>query len=159
MESADGVVGILVLYHSQGGKTKTMAEEAARGVNAIKGAKAVLKNATFADLEDLKDCDGLILGSPEYFGYMAGVLKDFFDRTYELGRGLPRIFRKPYSIFICAGNDGSGALAAIERICLGYQFKKVFEPVICRGEITRDALDACFEMGQTLAAGCQAGIY
>ena len=118
-----------------------------------------MKNAAQADLEDLLACQGLILGSPEYFGYMAGRVKDFFDRTYEQAKGLPGVFRKPYSIFICAGNDGSGALAAIERICLGYQFKKVFEPVICRGAPGPEIMAACFEMGQTLAAGCQAGIY
>ena len=152
-------VRILVLYHSQGGKTLAMAEQAARGVNDIEGAQAALKNAAQADLGDLLACQGLIVGSPEYFGYMAGRIKDFFDRTYEQARGLSGVFRKPYSIFICAGNDGSGALAAIERICLGYQFKKVFEPVVCRGGPGPEIMAACFEMGQTLAAGCQAGIY
>ena len=125
----------------------------------IGGAEAVLKNAAEAGLEDLFACHGLILASPEYFGYMAGVMKDFFDRTYEGARGKPQIFRKPYSILICAGNDGGGALAAIERICLGYQFKKVCRPVICRGAPTAKIMESCFEMGQTLAAGCQAGIY
>ena len=159
MVDEENAVRILVLYHSQGGRTEAMARQVAAGVADIPGAEPVLKRADRAGLEDLKSCQGLAIGSPEYFGYMAGVVKDFFDRTYEQGRGLPQVFRKPYSVFVCAGNDGSGALAAIERICLGYQFKRVFEPVVCRGEASKDILDACFEMGQTLAAGCQAGIY
>ena len=148
---------ILVVYHSQGGKNAQMASAVVEGINSIEGARAVLKKAGEATLQDLLDCHGIAIGSPEYFGYMAGAIKDFFDRTYEQARG--KVFRKPYVIFVNAGNDGTGALKSIERICIGYQFKKVFEPIIARGDITRDVLDVCLEMGKTIAAGCVAGIY
>ena len=148
---------ILVVYHSQGGKNAQMARAVAQDIDSIEGARAVLRQAGEATLQDLLDCHGIAIGSPEYFGYMAGAIKDFFDRTYEPARG--NVFRKPYVIFVNAGNDGTGALKSIERICIGYQFKKVFEPIIARGEITRDVLDACLEMGKTIAAGCVAGIY
>ena len=151
------MTSILVVYHSQGGNNAKMALAVAEGVNAIEGAQAVLRDAFEASLDDLLGSDGLIVGTPEYFGYMSGALKDFFDRTYEHARG--NVFRKPYGVFINAGNDGTGALQSIERICIGYQFKKVHEPVIARGEITRRILEACTEMGMTIAAGCAAGIY
>ena len=109
--------------------------------------------------EDLLECDGLVLGSPEYFGYMCGALKDLFDRTYEKVRGHQRIFRKPYAVFISAGNDGQGALMNIEKICLGYQFKKVYQPVLAKGPIGEEILLQCEELGRTMAAGCEAGIY
>ena len=153
------MVTILVVYHSQSGRTKKMAQAVARGCNSIENAAAVLKEARETRIEDLLGCDGLAIGSPEYFGYMAGAIKDLFDRTYCPARGREEIFKKPYVLFISAGNDGSGALASIEKICIGYQFKKVYDPVIARGEINHAELAQCEELGKVIAAGCQAGIY
>jgi len=150
---------ILIVYHSQTGHTQRMAESVARGAAAIDRVEIWLKKASEATLEDLINCDGLAIGSPEYFGYMSGMVKDFFDRTYESARGKKEIFKKPYVVFISAGNDGSGALAGIERICVGYQLKKVYDPVIARGDIDERILGQCEELGQTIAAGCEAGIY
>ena len=62
-------------------------------------------------------------------------------------------------VFISAGNDGRGALASIERICLGYPLKKVYEPVISRGEPGDEILAQCEELGKVIAAGCEAGIF
>jgi len=151
------MVRILVLFHSQGGNNRKMAQVVADGVNSIEGSEAVLKDALDATLQDLLDCSGVIIGSPEYFGYMSGAVKDFFDRTYESAR--ENTFRKPYALFVNGGNDGTGALNSIERICIGFRFKKVTHPIVAKGEITPDVLEACREMGQTMAAGCAAGIY
>ncbi len=148
---------ILILYHSQTGNTKKMAEAVAQGARAIEAVEVVLKRAAEATLEDLLAADGLALGTPENFGYMSGMLKDFFDRTYPEAQD--KVFRKPFVVFISAGNDGTGALKAIERIALGYKFKKVFEPVIAKGKITQDILEKCRELGGTLAGGCQMRIY
>ncbi len=152
-------VTILVVYHSQSGNTRRMAEAVARGASEIEGVHVVLKKAFETTEKDLLSCNGLIIGSPEYFGYMAGAVKDLFDRTYEKLRGHKRIFRKPYCVFISAGNDGQGALNHIERICVGYQFRKVQPPVVARGEISEEILRRCEELGKTLAAGCEAGIF
>jgi multimeric flavodoxin WrbA len=136
-----------------------MAEAAAAGASEIEGVAVRLQPALETAGEDLMACDGLLIGSPEYFGYMAGALKDFFDRTYEPLRGHPRIFRKPYALFISAGNDGSGTLFHIERICTAFQFKKVQAPVIAKGPVTEAVLEQCRELGRTMAAGCEAGIF
>jgi multimeric flavodoxin WrbA len=148
---------ILIVYHSQTGKTEMMAEAVAQGAKSIEGIEVVLKKAADATLEDLLTADGLALGTPENFGYMSGMVKDFFDRTY-LG-AQEKAFRKPFVIFISAGNDGTGALRAIERIALGYKFKTVFHPVIAKGDITKEVLTQCVELGATIAGGCQMGIY
>ncbi|MBI5584323.1 MAG: flavodoxin family protein [Deltaproteobacteria bacterium] len=153
------MVNLLIVYHSQGGNTQKMAEAVAAGAKEISGVQVRVLPAMETGPEDLTACDGLLIGSPEYFGYMAGALKDLFDRTYESLRGQPRIFRKPYAVFISAGNDGSGCLLHIERICSGFQFKKVQPPVIAKGPITEAVLEQCRELGQTLAAGCEAGIF
>ena len=150
---------ILIVYHSQSGNTRKMAEKAAEGARSIEDVAVFLKMASEATLEDLLACDGLVIGSPEYFGYMAGMVKDFFDRTYNEARHRKEIFKKPYAVFISAGNDGTGALNHIERICLGYQFKKVLAPVIAKGEIDGAILAQCEELGKTIAAGCREGIY
>lgn len=148
---------ILIIYSSQTGHTRQMADAVTDGAKSIEDVQVLLKKAADATLEDLLSCDGLAVGTPENFGYMSGLLKDFFDRTY--GGAQENVFRKPFVVFISAGNDGEGALRAIERIALGYKFKTVFHPVIARGEITPDHLEKCRELGATLAGGCAMGIY
>lgn len=148
---------ILVIYASQTGHTERMAREVAAGAATVEDTEVVLKRAAEADLVDLLSADGLAIGSPENFGYMAGLVKDFFDRTYNGAQG--KVFRKPYVIFISAGNDGTGALKSIERIALGYKLKLVYNPIIARGGLNADILAQCRELGGILAAGCQAGIF
>jgi multimeric flavodoxin WrbA len=148
---------ILIVYHSQTGHTQKMAEAVADGAKAIENTEVILKKAGEATLDDLLSCSGLAIGTPENFGYMSGMIKDFFDRTYNDAQD--KVFRKPYVVFISAGNDGTGALRAIERIALGYKFKSVFPPVIARGRITEEILEQCRELGGTLAGGCALGIY
>ena len=92
-------------------------------------------------------------------GYMAGMVKDFFDRTYEAAKTRQEILKKPYILFISAGNDGRNTRDQIERICLAYSFKKVYEPLIIRGIPNEKTLAQCRELGQTIAAGCDLGIY
>jgi len=150
---------ILVIYHTQSGNTQKMAEAVAAGAASVKDTKVVLKKAKDATIEDLILCDGIAIGSPEYFGYMAGMIKDFFDRTYEPAKDKCEIFKKPYVMFISAGNDGRNTRDQIERICLGYSFKKVCESLIVRGLPDKESLKQCHEMGQTIAAGCDLGIY
>lgn len=148
---------ILIVYHSQTGNTKKMADAVAQGARGIDGVDVVLKKAADATLDDLLTADGLAVGTPENFGYMSGMLKDFFDRTYY--KVHEKVFRKPFVVFISAGNDGTGALRAIERIALGYKFKTVYQPVIARGAVTEEILGQCHELGATIAGGCQMGIY
>ena len=93
---------VLVLYYSRSGRTEALARQTARGVEAA-GAIARLRtvppvSATseavappipdegppYARIEDLVECDGLLLGSPTRFGAMAAPLKHFLDSTSEL---------------------------------------------------------------------------
>lgn len=148
---------ILIVYHSQTGNTQILAEAVAEGARSIENVEVFLKKATEAVMHDLLAADGLAFGTPENFGYMSGMLKDFFDRTYAGAHD--RVLRKPYVAFISAGNDGAGALNSIERIALGFKLKKIYPPVICRGQITAEVMEKCRELGATLAGGCHLGIY
>jgi len=113
--------------------------------------------AKCANADDLRWCNGLILGTPENFGYMSGALKDFFDRTFYSVEG--QIQGLPWCLFVKAGNDGSGAVSSIERIVKGYAFRQVCEPVIVKGEVKDTDLQRCKDLGMAFAAGMEAGIY
>ena len=93
---------ILVLYYSRHGATRDMAVQIARGIEQS-GMEARLRTvpavsteceavapsipeqgALFASLDDLKNCAGLVLGSPTRFGNMAAPMKYFLDGTSNL---------------------------------------------------------------------------
>lgn len=152
-------VRILVTYHSQSGNTRKMAEAVARGVSETEGVKVAFKRAADTGADDLRECRAVVFCSPEYFGYMAGAVKDLFDRTYEALREDGRVMKKSYAIVISAGNDGSGALTQIERILKGYRLKKVQHPIIAKGVVTDEVLSQCEELGKTMAEGVKAGIF
>lgn len=71
---------VLILYFSRSGNTKKLAEEIARGVVEIEGVQAVVRSTTDVSKEDFIEADGIIAGSPVYFGSMAAPLKDVLDK-------------------------------------------------------------------------------
>lgn len=71
---------VLVTYFSRTGNTKKLAEEAAKGVKGVKGVTCVLKPASEVTEEDFLLSDGIIAGSPVYYGTMASELKEVFER-------------------------------------------------------------------------------
>ena len=150
---------LLIVYHTQTGRTGALARAAFEGATdaAVECVETRLLRANAAGPDDLLWAHGILLGTPENFGYMSGGMKDFFDRTFYPVEG--RIQPLPYAAFISAGNDGTGALRAIRRIVGGYPFVEVQPPLIVAGEITDDALAACRALGLTLAAGLDAGLY
>lgn len=149
---------LLIVYHSKGGKNKKMAEAVYRGaMHPEVDVEVRFLRAFDADADDLLWTDGVILGTPENFGYMSGALKDFFDRTFYEVEG--QVDGKPYALFIGTGNDGQGAISHIRRICTGYKFREVQEPILVVGDVTDEQLAACEELGLGMAAGLESGIF
>ena len=88
---------ILIIYYSKNGAIQKMSEKISRGINSVEDSEAVIRtlpdikdnttaianknNILYATNEDLANCDGLILGSPTYFGNMAAPMKFFLDGT------------------------------------------------------------------------------
>jgi NAD(P)H-dependent FMN reductase len=107
--------------------------------------------------DDVLWADGVILGTTENFGYMSGAMKDFFDRIYY--PCLERTAGLPWALFVRAGNDGRGALSSIERIVSGLAWRRVQAPLLCRGAWDESWLAACEELGMTVMAGLDAGVY
>ena len=110
---------LLMVYHSKTGNTRTLAQAVQRGVEHpdVSSVELRVRLAKDAGPEDLLWANGLLLGTPENFGYMSGAVKDFLDRTYYEVEG--KLQPLPYAVFISCENDGRGALSAIERIAGG----------------------------------------
>ena len=148
---------LLIVFHSQTGNTARLAEAVLRGARRVEETDTELKRAFDTGTEDLLASDGVLLGTPENFGYMSGALKDFFDRTYYACEG--KLVGMPYAVFISAGNDGSGAVREIGRIANGYRWKSVAEALIVRNPIKDENLLAAEELGEAMAAGLAMGIF
>ena len=116
-----------------------------------------VRSALEADADDLLWCDGFVLGTPENFGYMSGAMKYFLDRVFYPCE--EKINGKPYALFIRAGNDGTGAVNSIRRILAGLAVREVQEPVLIAGEFDEARLAECEELGLTMAAGLEAGVF
>ena len=92
---------VLIVFHTQSGATEKMAAAVAEGVKEEPEVECVIKRAYEAGLQDLISCDGLLLGSPENFGYLSGGMKDFFDRTFYPSQEYQ--LNLPYGLFISSG--------------------------------------------------------
>ena len=143
---------ILVVYHTLGGNTKAAAEIVARGAGSVEGTEVTVKEGLQAVTDDLLTCDGIALGSPDYFSYMAGGLKDFFDRTYYPSKG--KVTDKPCVIFITHGGGGS-AVESVQRVAKSFKFREVIEPVLVRGRPDSPAEEELLAAGKRLAEASQ----
>jgi len=146
-----------------------MARAAAEGAIRESALAVRLEVATATGPDALLESSGYLFACPENLAAMSGLMKDFFDRTYY--PVLDRIQGRPYAILICAGSDGTNAARQIERIATGWRLKAIADPlIICTRaqaperilapkEIDTEDLARCRELGATLAAGIELGIY
>jgi NAD(P)H dehydrogenase (quinone) len=72
-------VTVLVVYYSLTGNTEKMARAVADGARQVPSTKVVTRKANEVSADDLKNADGIVLGSPTYWGNMAGPMKSFID--------------------------------------------------------------------------------
>jgi multimeric flavodoxin WrbA len=150
---------LLVVFHSRSGGTAAMTDAVVAGANddAIEGVDVLVKQAFDTTVDDVRACDGIILGTPENFGYMSGALKDFFERIYyPLLDETPGL---PYALFVKASTDGDGAVRSVEKIVTGLRWKLVVPPIVVVGDLADDQLEQCVELGATIAAGLEAGMF
>ncbi len=139
---------ILIVYHSQSGNTKAAAEAAAQGARDVAGTEVVVKEALSATKEDLLSCDALAVGTPDYFSYMAGGLKDFFDRVFYPTQ--ESVTDKPCGIFVTHGGGGK-AVDSVLSVCKTFKFKIVGEPVMVKNAPDTEARDKLAKLGRLLA--------
>ncbi|WP_171212461.1 flavodoxin family protein [Ruegeria sp. HKCCA5426] len=158
---------LLIVYHSRTGGARQMAEAAARAAQGE--ADVILKTADQAGPDDLLQAEGYVFCAPENLAAISGLMKEFFDRSYYPVLG--RIEGRPYAQMICAGSDGENAARQIARIATGWRLKEVQPPlIICTHAqtpeailaaktIPSDQLETCRELGLSMAAGLQMGVF
>lgn len=107
--------------------------------------------------EDILQADALVIGTTENLAYLSGELKVFFDRCYypllDKTQGLP------YSLYIRAGHDGTGAQLATEKIITGLRWRSVRNATTFKGNFEDSFLEECEELGLFMAAGLEDGIF
>jgi NAD(P)H dehydrogenase (quinone) len=104
------MVKILVVYDSKTGNTEKMAFAVAEGAEQVKGVKASIKKADKTNLKDLLDADGIIMGSPTYYGQMSAKLKALIDESVKIHGKLEG---KVGAAFTSAGGTATGAETTI----------------------------------------------
>jgi NAD(P)H dehydrogenase (quinone) len=117
---------ILIIYYSRHGSTAQMAEQISLGVDSNPTCESVVRclpevsasteqtaaaipdsGVLYADIIDLENCDGLIVGSPGYFGNMAAPLKYFLDQTTQLWLS-GALIDKPAAVFTSTSSQHGG---------------------------------------------------
>lgn len=149
---------LLLIAHDPSPNLQRLRQALMAGASAqIPAVQTRFTPALQAEPEAVLGAHGLILLTPENLGYMSGGMKDFFDRCYY--PLLDRTQGMPYALVIRAGSDGTGTRRAVESICSGLKWKPVQAPLTCRGEWREDFVAQCRELGETMAAGLEAGIF
>lgn len=147
----------LVLYHSQEyGNTGLMAQAVAEGLRAA-GCEVTLWNTNDArfDARTFAEYDCAAFGSPDYYSYVAGGIKQFMDDHFilDVRQGMPGLKNKPYALFCSHGSGGR-----VKDVMLGL-FKRVGVQVGDLVESLRTPDEAvlaqCRALGQALAEAAQ----
>ena len=104
---------LLIVYHTRGVKTTQLAEAVAKGAAGESGVAVRLLHCSDAGPNDVLEADALVLGTPENFGYMSGMMKDFLERIFYECEG--KVAGRPWALLVSAGQDGTGAISSVER--------------------------------------------
>jgi len=147
---------VLVVYYSRGGTTKQMADAVAEGARDA-GAEVDLKKVEDVDVQELIEYDGIIAGSPTYYGHMCAELKKLFDESVRFHG---RLEGKVGGAFTSAGNIGGGnettvmgilqAMLIHGMIIQGSPGGDHYGPVAV-GEVDGRAVGLCRELGARVA--------
>ena len=145
---------ILIVYHSQEkGNTRRMAELVAQGCRGVDGVQAELINVNDdrGDMDTAEAADAYALGSPDYFSYVAGNLKQFFDDILLANWRERSTTDKPYVGFVTHGGGGKAA-ESLAKLAQSTRLTPVAPIVTCKGAPEAEAdVQASIELGRTLA--------
>ncbi|MEM6986895.1 MAG: flavodoxin family protein [Pseudomonadota bacterium] len=150
---------ILMVANKPSENTARLWDAARRGLihPDVEGPGADCFEPLDATPQHLLEARAVLIGTTENFGYMSGLVKDFFERTYYTCEGQTE--GMPYAVYIRAGRDGTGTVRAITGICQGMGWRPVQEPLLLHGEWRESFCEEVETLGMTLAAGVSAGLY
>jgi multimeric flavodoxin WrbA len=150
------VATLLIVHHTPSPNCQAMFEAVVSGATTpeIENVRVVRRAALSATPSDVLAADGYLLGTPANLGYMSGALKHFFDQVYYpcLDETRGRLF----GYYVHGGNDVTGAVRGIESITTGLGWRRAADPVTLTGEPDKTGIEACWELGATVAAGLMA---
>ena len=143
---------LLVVHHTPSPHCQEMFEAVLAGATdpEIEGVDVVRRPALTLSAADVLEADGYLLGSPANLGYMSGALKHAFDQIYypclDATRG------RPFGLWL-HGNEGTeGAEKAVTSITTGLGWMKATDYVVVSGKPSKADLEACWNLGATVAA-------
>ncbi len=144
---------LLIVHHTPSPSLQALLEAAVDGAtdDAIEGVEVVKRPALTAAEVDVLEADAYLLGTPANIGYMSGALKHFFDRIYY--PCLDTTQRRPYGLYVHGNEDTTGAVRAVGSVTKGLGWQQARDPVEVLGDPSSDDIEACWELGATLAAG------
>lgn len=144
---------LLIVHHTPSPWLQAIFEAVLSGATdpEISGVDVVRRPALAATVPDVLGADGYLLGTPANIGYMSGALKHFFDTVYY--PCLDATGGRPYGLYVHGNQGTEGAVRAVEGIAKGMGWTQVAKPVTIMGEPTKADLEACWELGATVAAG------
>jgi multimeric flavodoxin WrbA len=143
---------LLIVHHTPSPAMQAMFEAVVSGATdpEIEGVEVVRRAALSATAADVLTADGYLLGTPANIGYMSGALKHFFDTVYY--PCLDSTTGRPYGLYVHGNQGTEGAVRAVESITKGMGWAKAADTVAVLGEPAKQDLQACWELGATLAA-------
>jgi len=148
---------LLCLAHAPSPNTQAVQRAVIRGVELVPEVVLSVLAPQQAGIADVMACVGLILLTTENIGYMAGLTKDFFDRSYnDLLDQRPGL---PVMTLIRAGLDGTGTTRALTGIYGGLGWRLVSEVIVLHGPWDDRFLEAAENSGHAMAEGLSLGIF
>jgi NAD(P)H-dependent FMN reductase len=143
---------LLVVHHTPSPAVHSMLEAIRDGATdpAIEGVEVVVRAALAGTAVDAVEAEGYLILTPANLGYLAGATKHFFDQIYY--PCLEETSGRPFGVAIHGNDDTAGAERAVRTITTGLRWRAVAEPVLVTGAPQRADLDACRELGATVAA-------
>jgi NAD(P)H-dependent FMN reductase len=142
---------LLFVHHTPSPAMQQLFEAALAGARDedIEGVEVVVRPALGTTVTDVLEADGYLLGTPANLGYMSGALKHFFDTVYY--PCLEATIGRPFGLYVHGNSDTTGAIRSVEAATTGLRWRAVAQPVTVIGEPDRRALEACRELGATVA--------
>ena len=143
---------LLIVHHTPSPHCQAMFEAVIKGATDpdIEGVEVIRRPALTVSASEFLEADGYILGTPANLGYISGALKHAFDCAYY--QILDSTTGRPYGLYLHSNEGAEGAVRAVDSITTGLAWTKAAEYVIASNKPTKDDLEACWELGATVAA-------
>jgi hypothetical protein len=152
---------LLVVWHPRPASVARLRDAVVAGV-ADAGDPLPVRSLAAPDAGpgDVDAAAAAVIVTPENFGAVSGLVKDFLERIYPWFEEVPhRRPGLPYLLVAKGATDGTGAVRDVTRILTGLRWKEPLPPVVVTGALTDEHLARAREQAATLAIGVDAGVF